>query len=105
SAYPAFTMGGFCILGGIAGFARTRSVPSLVAGVGVGALYLWAGDRIRKGQPNGIEAAIGASAVLLASSAPRALKGPVPAMLAATSSMSGVYYGRTAYALHKHHGH
>ncbi|KAJ7148459.1 hypothetical protein C8R43DRAFT_1009024 [Mycena crocata] len=30
SAYPAFVKGGFCI----AGFARTRSVPSLVAGVG-----------------------------------------------------------------------
>ncbi|KAJ7148477.1 hypothetical protein C8R43DRAFT_519571 [Mycena crocata] len=34
SAYPAFAMGGLCIAGGVAGFARTRSVPSLVAGVG-----------------------------------------------------------------------
>ncbi|KAJ7083809.1 transmembrane proteins 14C-domain-containing protein [Mycena epipterygia] len=102
SAYPAFAMGGFCIAGGIAGFSRTRSIPSLVAGVGVGALYLWAGDRIRKGQPNGIEGAIGASAVLLASSAPRMFKGPVPAMLAATSTMSGLYYGKTAYALRRH---
>ncbi|KAJ7509657.1 transmembrane proteins 14C-domain-containing protein, partial [Mycena galericulata] len=102
SAYPAFAMGGICILGGIAGFARTRSVPSLVAGVGVGALYLWAGERIRRGQPNGIEGALGASAILLLSSAPRVLKGPVPVMLAATSSMSGLYYGRTAYALRRH---
>jgi hypothetical protein len=29
-------------------------------------------------------------------------KGPVPAMLAATASMSGLYYGNTLYALRKH---
>ncbi|KAJ7056506.1 transmembrane proteins 14C-domain-containing protein [Mycena amicta] len=103
SAYPALAMGGFCLLGGITGFARTRSIPSLVAGLGVGAVYLWAGDRIRKGQHNGIEAAIGASAVLFASSAPRMLRGPVPAMLTATATASGAYYGKTAYALRRHH--
>lgn len=92
-------MGGFCLVGGLAGFTRTRSIPSLVAGLGVGALYLWSADRIRKGQENGIEAAVGASAVLLASSAPRMFKGPVPAMLAATSTVSGAYYGKTLYAL------
>ncbi|KAF7309095.1 hypothetical protein MKEN_01111600 [Mycena kentingensis (nom. inval.)] len=103
SAYPAFAMGGLCLIGGVSGFARTRSIPSLVAGLGVGAAYLWAGDRIRKNQENGIEAAIGASAVLFLSSAPRLLKGPVPAMLAASSAGTGAYYGRTAYGIGMHH--
>lgn len=72
--------GGMCVAGGVAGFARTRSVPSLIVGVGyvlpthplnreskvsllfvsVGALYLYSADRIRKQEENGLEAAVGA---------------------------------------------
>ncbi|KAL0573428.1 hypothetical protein V5O48_008522 [Marasmius crinis-equi] len=93
SAYPAFIMGGLCAVGGVTGFLRTRSIPSLVAGVGVGALYLWSADSIRKGTPNGIEAALGASALLFFSSIPRARRGPVPATLTATSTAAAFYYG------------
>jgi uncharacterized membrane protein (UPF0136 family) len=120
-------MGMLCISGGVAGFVRTRSIPSLVAGTGyaplsslpqihakqcssVGLLYLWSADSIRKGTPNGLEGAvgevvcprtsadsnpfIGASALLLLSSLPRVTKGPIPVVLAATSTATGMYYGR-----------
>ncbi|KAI0730708.1 hypothetical protein C8Q76DRAFT_690745 [Earliella scabrosa] len=114
SAYPAYVMGTLCIVGGITGFARTRSIPSLVAGVGwtessqenassppcsVGALYLYSADSIRKGTANGLELALGASALLLLSSLPRAAKGPVPAVLSVTSAASALYYGKTVLAV------
>ncbi|CCM00249.1 uncharacterized protein FIBRA_02278 [Fibroporia radiculosa] len=94
-------MGGLCIVGGITGFVKTRSIPSLVAGVGVGALYLYSADSIRKGTPNGLETALGASAILLLSSLPRVAKGPVPAVLTATSSAALFYYGKKVYGLHQ----
>lgn len=37
----------------------------------------------------------GASALLLLSSLPRVAKGPVPAVLVATSASAALYYGRT----------
>ncbi|KIJ55665.1 hypothetical protein M422DRAFT_41596 [Sphaerobolus stellatus SS14] len=98
SAYPAYLVGSLCIVGGITGFARTRSIPSIVAGVGVGALYLWSADRIRKGTNNGIEGALAASAVLFLSSIPRASKGPIPAVLTVASASAGAYYGNAWYS-------
>ncbi|KAH8111044.1 transmembrane proteins 14C-domain-containing protein [Phellopilus nigrolimitatus] len=97
SAYPAYVMGSLCLVGGITGFVKTRSIPSIVAGVSVGLLYLWSADRVRKGTANGLEAALGASALLFLSSAPRVAKGPVPATLTATSALTLAYYGKTLY--------
>ncbi|KIK79712.1 hypothetical protein PAXRUDRAFT_160530 [Paxillus rubicundulus Ve08.2h10] len=102
SALPAYAVGVLCITGGFTGYLRTRSVPSLVAGIGVGALYLWSAEQIKKGAPNGIEGALGASAILLLSSLPRVTKGPVPALLAVTSAGAGAYYGKTLYGLQNH---
>ncbi|KAL2871056.1 TMEM14 family protein [Aspergillus lucknowensis] len=67
-------------LGGIIGYARTGSIPSIAAGLSVGALYLLSFLRLRNGQPYGEELGLLASVVLGGSSIPRAirLKKPVP---------------------------
>lgn len=61
-------------LGGIIGYTRTGSVPSIAAGLSVGALYLASFSRLRSGQTYGDELGLLASVVLGGSSVPRAIK-------------------------------
>ncbi|PKX89582.1 TMEM14 family protein [Aspergillus novofumigatus IBT 16806] len=49
-------------MGGIIGYARTGSIPSIAAGLSVGALYLYSFLRLRDGQPYGEEIGLLASA-------------------------------------------
>lgn len=112
-------MAALCTAGGLFGFYRTRSMPSLLAGIGVGSLYGVSGYKIYTGQDNGFEATAGilyvllvdwysslltwqmpilaASAILLLASAPRARKGRVPLALTDTSAITGAYYGIKVY--------
>lgn len=60
------------------GYISKRSVPSLVAGLTVGALYGLGGYRIQNRQPYGVELALLASIVLAGSSIPRAIRTPRP---------------------------
>jgi uncharacterized membrane protein (UPF0136 family) len=53
-------------------------VPSVAAGVTVGALYALGGYRIERRQPYGVELALLASLVLAGSSIPRALRSQKP---------------------------
>jgi uncharacterized membrane protein (UPF0136 family) len=57
--YPAILMGVACIGGGITGYLKTGSKPSLIAGVTVGALYLWSGAVAMNGDPRGYYGATG----------------------------------------------
>ncbi|KAB5580568.1 transmembrane proteins 14C-domain-containing protein, partial [Coniochaeta sp. 2T2.1] len=80
---PAFILSALTATGGIIGYARTGSLPSVIAGVSVGALYALGGYRIQNNQQYGIELALLASVVLGGSSIPRAirLQKPVPVAL------------------------
>jgi uncharacterized membrane protein (UPF0136 family) len=52
-------MGVACLGGGITGYLKTGSRPSLVAGVAVGILYLWSGAVALNGDPRGYYGAAG----------------------------------------------
>lgn len=56
---PLFQMSGLCFAGGAFGYAKTRSIPSMVAGLGIGSLYALSGMRIREGMSYGYEGAAG----------------------------------------------
>ncbi|MCJ1445897.1 MAG: hypothetical protein MMC23_006402 [Stictis urceolatum] len=75
--------------GGITGYARTGSIPSVTAGVTVGALYALGGYRIERRQPYGVELALLASIVLAGSSIPRAIRSqkPLPIGLSVLASL------------------
>ncbi|KAJ5106498.1 hypothetical protein N7478_004298 [Penicillium angulare] len=61
-------------LGGAIGYARTGSIPSIAAGLSVGALYAFSYYRLSNGQSRGEEIGLLASTVLGGSSIPRAIK-------------------------------
>lgn len=52
-------MSTLCFLGGAIGYARTRSIPSMVAGLAIGSLYALSGLRMREGLSYGYEGAAG----------------------------------------------
>ncbi|QDS67719.1 hypothetical protein FKW77_005749 [Venturia effusa] len=87
---------GFLVAGGgITGYVRTGSIPSVVAGCSVGLLYVLGGLRIRNRQPYGVELALLASVVLAGSSIPRAIKSgkPLPTMLSLISVFGLINFG------------
>ncbi|RMY85319.1 hypothetical protein D0864_07334, partial [Hortaea werneckii] len=70
----AFVLAGLTAGGGITGYLRAGSIPSLAAGCSVGALYALGGYRLQNRASYGVEAALLASVVLAGSSIPRAIK-------------------------------
>jgi len=101
SEYPAFVTGILSIVGGVIGYARKGSLPSLLGGVLVGVLFIYSAGLLRADPKGlaGLRAALVSSVLLLGSSLPRAQKGPVPAALSVLGLLHLVYYGR-AYSRH-----
>ncbi|KAI0966374.1 transmembrane proteins 14C-domain-containing protein [Xylaria arbuscula] len=91
----AYLLGALTAGGGSIGYARTGSVPSIVAGLTVGLLYGLGGYRLQNRQPYGIELALLASVVLGGSSIPRAirLRKPVPTVLSLISTFGLLTFG------------
>jgi len=83
-------------LGGAIGYARTGSIPSIAAGLSVGALYLLSFARLRANETFGEELGLLASAVLGGSSIPRVIKTggkPVPLGLSVLATYGVIVFG------------
>ena len=75
SAHLSFTMAGVCAGGGVAGYVKAKSVPSAVAGIATGALFLGSGMLIKQGNnTKGHALGLLTSAALVGAMAPRAMK-------------------------------
>ncbi|KIW98336.1 uncharacterized protein Z519_01920 [Cladophialophora bantiana CBS 173.52] len=100
SEIPAYILSALTSIGGITGYVRTGSVPSITAGLTVGILYGLGGFRISRKQPYGIELALLASVVLAGSSIPRAIRTgkPLPAGLGVLAATGLIIYGRAFLA-------
>lgn len=82
-------------VGGIIGYLRTGSIPSIAAGLSVSALYLLSFTRLRSGQSYGEEFGLFASTLLGGSSIPRAIKlrKPVPVALSILATYGLLVFG------------
>lgn len=96
---PSYILGALTASGGIMGYARTRSLPSIIAGCTVGFFYALGGYRQQNHEPYGLELSLLASVVLGGSSIPRALRlrKPVPLALSVLATAGILLFGNELY--------
>lgn len=94
--HPAFTLSALCSIGGVMGYMRKGSLPSLIGGVAVGSLFGFAGYLLKENANGGLETALVASTLLLGAGLPRAIKlrKPVPMGISVLALVSLGYYGK-----------
>ncbi|KAF3762382.1 hypothetical protein M406DRAFT_357430 [Cryphonectria parasitica EP155] len=96
---PSYVLAALTASGGIFGYARTRSLPSIIAGCSVGLLYALGGYRMQNSEPYGVELSLLASVMLGGSSIPRAirLRKTVPMILSVLATFGMVLFGNGVY--------
>ncbi|EPX72606.1 uncharacterized protein SOCG_00369 [Schizosaccharomyces octosporus yFS286] len=90
----ALVLGGLLSLGGAKGYFSKGSKASLIAGVGLGGVYLYSSRLMSQNSTSGVPLALAGSAFLFASGVPRLAKTrkPVPLMLTVLGAVSTAYY-------------
>lgn len=101
SSHAAFGLALVCAAGGIAGYVTRKSLPSLLAGLGLGAAFGASGYLINSGHPDvGHPLALAGSATLAGAMGSRAAKTKKlwPAgVLASLGVLSSLYQGKKTY--------
>lgn len=94
--HPAYSLAVLCSVGGVGGYIRRGSVPSLIAGLTIGGLYGYSGKLLQDNVDYGIYLASAASALLFIGSLPRAIKTQkaMPVGLSIIGLTTLAYYGK-----------
>ncbi|VEU22864.1 DEKNAAC103953 [Brettanomyces naardenensis] len=96
--HPAWALGTLSLVGGIAGYARKGSVPSITAGTALAVLYYTAGYLLHENKEYGIHTALLASSITLFAGVGRAasssIRKPVPLALTTVGTISTLYFAK-----------
>ncbi|QPG75860.1 hypothetical protein FOA43_003244 [Brettanomyces nanus] len=96
--HPTWALGTISLAGGIAGYARKGSLPSLIAGTAISTLYFGAGYLLHNNREYGIHTALLASSLTLFAGISRAFKSsikkPVPLTLTTIGAVATAFYAK-----------